>query len=101
VRMTTTTPEGTRVEYYPPTDEPGLPQGAAQPPVRRLKPKPAATKAQSAKQVRPREQTVGGTETTGGSPIAMPKPVEIPQGQDPRYGWGAAVNRGPVAPAAR
>ena len=68
VRMTTTTPEGTRVEYYPPTDEPGLPQGAAQPPVRRLKPKPAATKAQSAKQVRPREQTVGGTETTGGRP---------------------------------
>jgi hypothetical protein len=101
VRMTTTTPEGTRVEYYPPADEPGLPQSAAQPPVRRLKPKPAATKAQSAKQVRPREQTVGGTETTGGAPIAMPKPVQIPQGQDPRYGWGAAVNRGPVAPAAR
>ncbi|MGO9572004.1 MAG: hypothetical protein ACLP5H_31165 [Desulfomonilaceae bacterium] len=101
VRMTTTTPEGTRVEYYPPADEPSPAQGAAQPPVRRLKAKPAAAKAQSAKQVRPREQTAGGTESPGGSSIAMPKPVEIPQGQDPRYGWGAAVNRGPVAPAAR
>jgi hypothetical protein len=99
VRMTTTTPQGTRVEYYPPADEPGMTQGAAQPPVRRLKPKPAAAKAQSA--VRPREQTAGRTESSGGSSVAMPKPVEIPQGQDPRYGWGAAVNRGPIAPDAR
>jgi len=101
VRMTTTTPEGTRVEYYPPADEPGAPQGTVQPAPRRLKPKPAAPRAQTVKRAQPREQTTGGVESTGGSSIAMPKPVEIPQGQDPRYGWGAAVNRGPVAPSAR
>jgi hypothetical protein len=101
VRMTTTTPEGTRVEYYPPADDPGAPQGPVQPAPRRLKAKPATTKPQTVKRAQPREQTTSGVESTGGSSIAMPKPVEIPQSQDPRYGWGAAVNRGPVAPAAR
>jgi hypothetical protein len=101
VRMTTTTPEGTRVEYYPPANEPGAPQPTARPPVRRLKHKPAAPKAQSVKRAQPRERTAGGVESTHGSSIAMPKPVEIPQSQDPRFGWGAAVNRGPVAPSTR
>jgi hypothetical protein len=31
----------------------------------------------------------------------MPRPVEIPQEQDPRAGWGAALNRAPSAPAGR
>jgi hypothetical protein len=101
VRMTTTTPEGTRVEYYPPPNEQGVAQPPARPPVRRLKHKPAAPKAQSARRAQPREHTARGAESTGGSSIAMPKPVEIPQSQDPRYGWGAAVNRGPVAPSTR
>jgi hypothetical protein len=36
--------------------------------------------------------------TTGSNTgeIAMPKPEQIPQGSDPRLGWGAAVNRGPA-----
>jgi hypothetical protein len=103
VRVTTTTPEGTRVEYYPPTGELGAPppEGAVRRPARQPKPKPAAAKPQGARQAQPREQNVSGAESPGSSSIAMPKPVEIPQGQDPRYGWGAAVNRGPVAPSAR
>jgi hypothetical protein len=98
VRMTTTTPEGAWVQYYPPTDEPGAPQGTIQRPARQLKPKPAAAKAQSVKRAQPHAQTTNGTESPDSSAIEMPK---IPQSLDPRNGWDTAVNRGPVAPAAR
>ena len=102
VRMTTTTPEGAWVQYYPPTDEPGAAPGC-QPSARlgSLSPNPPPAKAQSAKHAQPHEQTTSGTESRMAPPIEMPKPVEIPQSLDPRYGWDTAVNRGPVAPAAR
>jgi hypothetical protein len=97
VRMTTTTPDGTTVQYYPPEGEPmqapGMAPATPQQP-RRIRVKPAAPKQQAgARATQPREKT-GVTTPAGG--IAMPKPVEVPQG-DPRYGWGAA----PVAPETR
>ncbi|MGB6067805.1 MAG: hypothetical protein WBG50_23610 [Desulfomonilaceae bacterium] len=101
VRMTTTTPQGTRVDYYPPAGEPNPAQGAVRRPVRHLKPKPAGAKAQSARRFQPREQTAGRAVSQASSSIAMPKPVAIPQGQDPRFGWSSAVNRGPTAQPAR
>lgn len=98
VRMTTTTPEGAWVQYFPPTDEPGAPQDTIQRPARQLKSKPAAAKAQSVKRAQPHGQTTSGTESSDSSAIEMPK---IPQSLDPRNGWDTVVNRGPVAPAAR
>lgn len=98
VRMTVTTPEGTTVQYYPPTGEPDS-ESVARPPRQK---RPAAPKPTRAKQVQQQtEQTSGVGPQQGAAPIAMPKPVEIPKGQDPRYGWGAAVDRAPSAPPVR
>lgn len=94
VSVTTTTPEGTRVEYYPPAGEPteGV-QGAVRQRPRQLRQSSTGGSAPAARRTQPKEQaTVGGT-TSGSAPIAMPRPVEIPRGQDPRTGWGPAVNR--------
>ena len=101
VSVSTTTPEGTRVEYYPPAGEPAEPaqravrQGARQPR------QGAAAGAAPVRRLQPREQTTVDRGSSGVAPIAMPKPVEIPGSQDPRSGWGTAVNRGPGAPLAR
>ncbi len=85
VRVTTTTPEGTTVQFYPPSTEPGYQEAPPAPPRRR----PAVRRPAQ----RPRTAPAGQPQAN--SSIAMPKPVEMPQGQDPRSGWGPAVNRGP------
>jgi len=112
VRMSTTTPQGTTVQFYPPVDaEMGPPFPPVQQPVpaakkRPTQPRRAAGQAQqspggSAKtQERPASQSnkvsnQGGGTQTGTPSIAMPQPVEIPQGRDPRAGWGAALERRP------
>ncbi len=79
VRITTTTPDGTTVEYYPPSGEPAP---ALQPQAQQQRPR-----AKQAKQAKPKQNPSTGN-------IAMPKPVEPAKSQDPRYGWGVA----PVAP---
>jgi hypothetical protein len=101
VRITTTTPDGTTVQFYPPSGEPYQqdPGLAAPQQPRRIRAKPATAKPTDARTAQPRERTAGAAPPEGG--IAMPKPVEIPQSQDPRQGWGAAINRAPVAPEAR
>jgi len=53
VRMITITPKGPGVQYHPPVDEPGAPQGTVQRPARQLKPKRTAAKAQSVKRAQP------------------------------------------------
>jgi hypothetical protein len=96
VRITTTTPDGTTVQFYPPDGQPMQEPGVAPPPQpRRIRAKQAGA---GAKATQPREKTGGAPAQAGG--IAMPKPVEVPQG-DPRYGWGSAINRAPAAPEAR
>jgi len=100
VRVTTSTPDGTTVQYYPPNAEtqmmappaqaPGTqPQTMQRPAPRRLR----AGQAQAAK-----AQTATPKQA---SSIAMPKPVQIPQGQDPRIGWSGAVSTGTAGPTAR
>ncbi|MGC8658828.1 MAG: hypothetical protein ACP5U1_07115 [Desulfomonilaceae bacterium] len=95
VRITTQTPEGTSVQYYPPQgEEEGVqPSPARQTKRRQGPPKPARAK----KQVQPQRATNGPAESSGSS-IAMPRPVEIPQGQDPRSGWGSFSSGAPAAP---
>lgn len=100
VRITTQTPDGTTVQYYGPQgDEGDQAATARQPRARRgqAAPKPARTKKQT------QEQAVSsGAAQNPGTSIAMPRPVEIPQGQDPRSGWNSSFNRGaPVAPPAQ
>jgi hypothetical protein len=92
VRIMTTTPDGTTVQYYGPTGEPDA-GGVSRP----QRPKrPAAAKPARQKQSQQEtEQTSAPQAQTGTAPIAMPKPMELPK-QDPRYGWGA-----PSAPSAR
>ncbi len=97
VRVTTTTPDGTTVQYYPPSGEPDESVGRTPRQRRLVAPKPARTKQMQ----KNADQTPGVGAPRGAAPIAMPKPVEIPQGQDPRYGWGAAVDRAPSAPPVR
>jgi len=92
VSITTTTPEGTRVEYYPPAGEQGPPASVRQRP---RQPKRSTAAPAQPRRIQPREQTSGVGPDASAAPIAMPKPVEIPGGQDPRAGWGAAVNQGP------
>lgn len=100
VRITTTTPDGTTVQYYPPSDDPEN-QQVNQRPQRRQKPRTASRQAAPKPQQQTGEQLQSSsTPQTGGS-IAMPRPVEIPQEQDPRAGWGAALNRAPASPSAR
>ncbi|AFM25788.1 hypothetical protein [Desulfomonile tiedjei] len=86
VRITTTTPDGTTIQYYPPTGEVDeAPQVRPRP--RRQAPKPARE--------RQIQQQTDQTSTVQQGNIAMPRPVQIPQGQDPRQGWGSAVDRAP------
>jgi hypothetical protein len=93
VQVTTTTPEGTVVQFYPPAGvapEQGAP---AIQPQRQPRPRPAAARGP---RQQPREQVVtSGSDADSPTSIAMPKPVEIPQGHDPRSGWNAGVNRTP------
>jgi hypothetical protein len=89
VRVTTTTPDGTTIQYYPPAGE--APPQQARPQPRRARQGQAPRSGQPART----EQPTGGAPSIGDSGVAMPKPVQIPEGQDPRSGWGAAVNRGP------
>lgn len=101
VRITTTTPDGTTVQFYPPSggeayQDPGV--AAPQQP-RRIRARPATAKPNEARANQAREKPSSGSTPEGG--IAMPKPVEIPQNQDPRQGWGAAINRAPMAPESR
>ncbi len=78
VRITTTTPEGTVVQYYPPSGTAEGEQTYAQ------RPRPRAA---SSRAPRSEQQSTQAQPETGRSSIAMPKPVPIPQGQDPRSGW--------------
>ncbi len=98
VKITTTTPDGTTVQYYPPSAQQGPQQSAVAPPppnrgrssARRLRASQASTR-----------RTRPASPNNGTSAIAMPKPVRIPQGSDPRAGWGPAVNRAPSPGGAR
>ncbi len=86
VRVTTTTPDGTTIEFYPPNGES---QELAPPrpsPKQKPRARPQAAKPNAA-------QLQQGTGAPKGA-IAMPKPVQVPQAQDPRFGWGSV----PVAP---
>jgi hypothetical protein len=99
VRITTTTPDGTTVQFYPPDGQPMQEPGVAPPQQpRRMRAKPSTAKQAAPRATQPREKT--GAAPSSGDGVAMPKPVEVPQG-DPRYGWGSAINRAPVAPEVR
>jgi hypothetical protein len=98
VKITTTTPEGTTIQYYPPSAQPVPQQSGVSPNAPNPRPAPAR---------RLRASQAGTGQSRPASPskrpsaIAMPKPVQIPHGQDPRAGWGPAVNRAPAAPGPR
>jgi hypothetical protein len=92
VQMTTTTPEGTQVQYFPPPGMAYEQPPTTQPAPRRQKPRAAAARHKAAKP-QAREQAAPQGETEVAPSIPMPRPVEIPQGQDPRAGWGATINR--------
>jgi len=96
VRVTTTTPEGTTVQYYPPTGELEQEQepGAVRRQPRRIQAKPSTTTG-AARTKAPAAQAA--PQAPGGSSIAMPKPVQVPQAQDPRYGWDPSANRAPAS----
>lgn len=78
VRITTSTPEGTIVQYYPPAGTAENEQTYGQ----RPRPRAAASRVPKQEQQAARDQSEPVR-----SSIAMPKPVPIPQGQDPRTGW--------------
>ncbi len=110
MQVTTSGPDGTTIEYYPPA------HGAAQAPrgqqqVRWQNQQAAPVQQQPSGQQyrqprqqqraqqgaqdnkRKREQTKAdkrSKRSAGG--VATPKPVRIPEGSDPRYGWGAGRN---------
>ena len=98
VRITTQTPDGTTVQYYPPQGE-NLDEQAVsgrQTRVRRGQSQPKQAGAK--KQIHaPQSAATQGS----GTSIAMPRPVEIPQGQDPRSGWNSFKSGAPVAPPAQ
>jgi hypothetical protein len=105
VRITNTTPEGTSVQFYPPAgmpmpDQGVSPQGARQPRPRQAT---ARTGAKPPQQKQPKEQqpTQAADAGQGASSIPMPKPVQIPEKQDPRNVWGSAITRTPQAPVGR
>lgn len=85
VRVTTTTPDGTTVQFYPPEGQPQM----TDPRMQQQQPRRPRTQGAKPRQQRqPREQTSAGQAPSGSDmSVAMPKPVEIPQGQDPRSGW--------------
>jgi len=79
-RVTTTTPEGTTVHYYPPSGTQEAEQYSE--PIQQPRPRAASSRVgRSQQEVAPQQ------EQAPRSSIAMPKPVTIPQGQDPRSGW--------------
>ncbi len=80
--MTTTTPEGTQVQYFPPPGTSLEQAPAVQPPPRRRRPRAAARSKAAKPQVREHAASAGETEIAPSIP--MPRPVEIPRGQDPR-----------------
>lgn len=85
VRITTQTPDGTTVQYFPPAGEEAPPQ--ARPRRSQASNKPARVK-------KPAEEQSSGAAANqnSGSTIAMPKPVDIPRGQDPRTSWNSFGN---------
>lgn len=87
VRITTTTPDGTSVEYYPPAGEPMY--GPQQAPAMQPQPQQQPAQPRRLKHKQAKEQKPAQASPSRG-PIAMPKPVPMPQNQDPRYGWGVA-----------
>jgi len=93
VRVTTTTPDGTTVQYYPPSGELEDEQAVARPrPRQQARPRQAAAGAQRARPPAAAQQQVE-VSTQSRADIAMPKPVQIPQTQDPRSGWDAGLGR--------
>jgi hypothetical protein len=94
VRITTTTPEGTSVQYYPPAGQQAPPQNTVRssPPNRRSAPARRRIRANQSKPARSRSTSSRKQPAS----IAMPKPVQIPPGQNPLAGWGPAVNRAPA-----
>ncbi|MDA8406510.1 MAG: hypothetical protein M0T73_06605 [Deltaproteobacteria bacterium] len=100
VRITTQTPDGTTVQYYPPQGEDmeNQPISARKPKQRRgqVAPTPARVKKPAQEQ-----RTSAGAHEGQGTSIAMPHPVEIPQGQDPRSGWNSFNRGAPTAPPAQ
>lgn len=90
VAITTITPQGTTVQYYAPPGETGPPPSVIRNQPRRTR-GPTARTSTRQQAPQPRETVVeNGSEASG---IAMPKPVEMPSGRDPRSGWGGAINR--------
>ncbi len=85
-QITTTTPEGTTVQYFPPPPDALQPMPAVQAPPRQVRPRQAGAAARQ-KASAPQSQPQTADQGTAG--IAMPKPVEIPAGRDPRSGWTA------------
>jgi hypothetical protein len=83
VRMTTTTPEGTTVQFYPPNGEYVMPK---QPQPAQVKPK--RVQRGQARQAQPQPGQAAVAQQEGNIP--MPKPVAIPQAQDPRLGFAPA-----------
>lgn len=98
VRITTTTPEGTSVQFYPPSGTSEYNQQGVQPQSRQARPRAASSRAPKQSQVAPSPEQ---SASASSSSIAMPKPVPMPRGEDPRAGWGPAVNRGPAETTAR
>ncbi len=102
VRVTTTTPSGTTVQYYPPVPDPDNPQAMApQRPrprrasaPRRARPRPQTQNAQSGPPAaaRPSPNVQYNTSTS----IAVPQPVQIPAGRDPRAGWESKLDQLPA-----
>jgi hypothetical protein len=85
VQVTTTTPQGTMVQYYAP---PGETPAGPMPTYRERRPLPRRATSRAKPRTTAPQATV---EDTRGQPtgIAMPRPVEIPSGADPRSGWRA------------
>jgi hypothetical protein len=100
VRITNTTPAGTSVQFYPPAGMPMPDQGVRQPRPRQATAR-TAVKPPQQKQPKDQKPTQAADAGQGASAIPMPKPVQIPESQDPRNVWGSAITRTPQAPAAR
>jgi hypothetical protein len=69
------------------------PPGAMGPQPQRTRPRTGRA-AQGPKRAQSVEQKSPTVQGSNDSSIAMPKPVEIPQGQDPRVGFGVAPGPG-------
>ena len=106
VRVTVDTPEGKSVQMYPPpgtpmpmaaTVQPRGPQ-APQGKPRRLRAKSRTTAKRptpSTSKAVPLSNQVSTSKAPEKQHIAMPTPISVPQGKDPRIGWGHAVKRLP------